>query len=144
MKLQARLGSRVNVVEDIRASKRDVGVPLEIRVESTYRIGDRSRQIDGLLKADEIPVVFVDGQSNVWVLTAGKSGVVAFESSDDSPLNDEQDVTISLVVGALHDEFGLKKPKKVRKKVEPDVVLGVVEPEFPFEWPDIIADVEDD
>ena len=141
MKLQAKLGSSVNVIEDIRAAKRDVGKPDEIRSESTYRIGATARQIDALVNSDEVPVVFVDGQSNVWVLSAGGSGVVAFESADDNPLDEMQEATIEKVVKALQDIHGLKA-KKAKKKKD-DVLLGVVEPECPFEWPDIIADVEE-
>ena len=141
MNLQTVLGAKHNVIVDTRSSKRDIGKPSEITVESSYHVGDRAKQIDGLVRSDVIPVVFVDAQSNVWVLSAGGSGVVVFESADDKSLDDVQETTVDAVVKALEAEFGLKKPKKKKK---PDVLLGVVEPEFPFEWPDIIADVENE
>lgn len=141
MTFQSVLGGKHNVILDGRASKRDVGVPSEIVVESSYKVGDRAKQIDRLLQSEVMPVVFVDAQSNIWRLTAGGSGVVVFESADDKPLDDFQASTIDAVVKALESEFDIKKPKK--KKKSDDVLLGVVEPEFPFEWPDIIADVEE-
>jgi len=139
---QTVLGGKHNVIVDGRSSKRDIGKPDEITVESSYKVGDRAKQIDALVRSDVLPVVFVDAQANVWVLSAGGSGVVVFESADDKPLDDAQGETIDAVVKALEAEFGIRKPKK--KKKSDDVLLGVVEPEFPFEWPDIIADVEDD
>lgn len=144
MNLQTSLGTKHNVIVDGRASKRDVAVPDEITVESSYLIGPRATIIDSLVRAEVKPVVFVDSDSNVWVLTAGGSGVVMFESADEKPLDEVQSEAVDAVVRALEDEFNIRKPKKPRKKKEDDVVLGVVEPEYPFEWSDVIADVEDE
>lgn len=142
MNLQTALGGKHNVIVDGRSSKRDIGKPDEITVESSYKVGDRAKQIDRLLQSEVMPVVFVDALSNIWRLTSGGSGVVVFESADDKPLDDYQANTIDAVVKALEAEFDIKKPKKKKKPEE--VLLGVVEPEFPFEWPDIIADVENE
>jgi hypothetical protein len=133
---QTDLGSKHNVIVDGRASKRDVGVPVEITVESSFKVGDRAKQIDRLLQAEIMPSVFVDAQSNIWRLTAGGSGLVVFESADDKPLDEYQENTVEAVVKALESEFGIKKPKK--KKKEQDVLLGVVEPEYV--WPEIVIE----
>lgn len=140
MNFQSVFGPQINVIEDIRAGKRDIGTPVEIVVESSFRLGERARQIDTLMKADVIPVVFVDASGNVWVLTAGGSGLVMFESADGQPVDDNQSRIVDEVVAGLKKHFKIKTKKK---KAEPSVVLGVVEPEYPFDWPDTIADVED-
>lgn len=140
MTLQQAFDSSLNVIEDRRAAKRDVGQPTEIVTESTYRLGDRAKQIDALLTADPVPVAFVDASGNVWVLTAGGSGVVVFESADSQPADDYQNEVVNLVVAGLRKRFNVKTKKA--KKAEPDVVVGVVEPEFPTDWPDTISDVE--
>lgn len=139
MSFQQVFGSDINVIEDIRAAKRDVGNPSEIVVESSFKLGDRARQIDVLMNSDVIPVVFVDASGNVWVLTAGASGLVMFESADSKPVDDHQEKVIESVVASLKKHFGLK----AKKKKEPEVVLGVMEPEFPTDWPDTISDLED-
>ena len=140
MSFQTELGSKHNVIIDTRSSKRDIGVPSEIVVESSFKVGDRAKQIDRLLQAEVMPSVFVDAQSNIWRLTAGGSGLVVFESADDKPLDDVQESTVEAVVKALESEFGIKKPKKPRKKKD-DVLLGVVEPPSPSWWPDTITDL---
>lgn len=131
------------MIVDGRASVRDAGVPDEVVAESSYHLGNKAQQIDALLRGETLPVAFVDADSNVWQLTAGGSGVVVFESADDKPLDDVQGDTVDAVIRALESELGIKK-KKPRKKKDDEVLLGVVEPEFPTDWPDTIADVEED
>lgn len=130
-------GPEINVIEDIRAKKRDIGTPEEIVVESSYRLGDRAKQFDVLTQSETMPVVFVDASGNVWVLTAGGSGLVMFESADSNPVDDNQGRIVDDVVAGLKKHFGIKT-KKVKK---PEVLLGVVEPESIM--PDTIAELDD-
>lgn len=137
MGFQQVFGPQINVIEDIRASKRDLGVPSEVKVESSFRLGDRARQIDTLMRSNVVPVVFVDASGNVWVLTAGGSGLVMFESADGQPVDDKQGEVIDDVVAGLKKHFGIKTKKK---KPEPEVMLGVVEPESVM--PDSIEELD--
>lgn len=137
MGFQQVFGPQINVIEDIRASKRDLGVPSEVKVESSFRLGDRARQIDTLMRSSVVPVVFVDASGNVWVLTAGGSGLVMFESADGQPVDDKQGEVIDDVVAGLKKHFGIKTKKK---KPEPEVMLGVVEPESVM--PDSIEELD--
>lgn len=129
MGFQQVFGPEINVIEDIRAGKRDIGNPVEIVVESSFRLGERARQIDTLMKADVIPVVFVDASGNAWVLTAGGSGLVMFESADGQPVDDSQGSVVDEVVAGLKKHFGIKTKKAKKPEPEPEVLLGVVEPE---------------
>jgi len=139
MSLREAFDADINLIEDGRASRRDIGKPQEIRVESSQRLGDRASQIDAALASDVIPIVFVDAHGNVWLLTAGGSGVVAYESDSDQPTSDHQAEIIDRVVANLRKWFGIKTKKA--KQTDPDVLVGVVEPEFPTDWPDTISDV---
>ncbi len=134
MNLQQLIGSRFTVNVDGRASRRDVFQPEEIRVESTFRLGSRAAQIDTLVRAESVPVVFVDADAQIWQLTAGGSGLVVFESADSSPLTDEQMEAVLLVEQVLGEYFGLSKPapkKRAKKAKEPDVLLGTAFPDDP-------------
>lgn len=135
MSIQSHLSGRFNVIVDGRSAKRDAGVPESVEARSSYMVGNRAKQIDILLNADEMPVAFVDGDATIWLLTAGASGVVAFESTDERPLTDAQGDAVDAVVDALHKEFKIKKVKKKQKEELPKAE------DFPFQWPDIIADV---
>ncbi len=139
MNLQQLIGSRFTVNVDGRASKRDVSIPGSIVVESTYRLGSRASQIDQMVRGDVVPVAFIDADAQIWQLTAGGSGLVMFESADNSPLTDDQ-MEASLLVervlseyfGLVQDEVPVVKPvskKRAKKPKEPDVLLGTVYPE---------------
>lgn len=144
MNLQQLVGSRFTVNVDGRASRRDVFHPEQIVVESTFRLGDKGAQIDGMVRSESVPVVFVDADAQIWQLTAGGSGLVMFESADNSPLTDEQMEAVLLVERVLGEFFGLVKsaPKKRAKKVkEPDVLLGTV---FPYDSPEAIGSMIDE
>lgn len=140
MNLQQLIGSRFTVNVDGRASRRDIGQPDRIAVESTFRLGDRAGQIDHMMRSDVVPAVFVDADAQIWQLTAGGSGLVMFESADGSPLTDEQADALGLVETVLGEFFGIAEPaakpepkpvakKKPKKAKEPDVVLAVAYPE---------------
>lgn len=144
MNLQQLIGSRFTVNVDGRASKRDVFVPDEIRVESTFRLGSRAAQIDGLVRGDGVPVVFVDADAQVWQLTSGGSGLVMFESADGSPLTDEQMDAVLLVEQVLGEYFGLLKPapkKRAKKQKESDTLVGVA---FPDDDPGAVGTLIDE
>ncbi len=144
MNLQQLVGSRFTVNVDGRASRRDVFQPEQIVVESTFRLGDKGAQIDGMVRSESVPVVFVDADAQIWQLTAGGSGLVMFESADNSPLTDEQMEAVLLVERVLNEFFGLVKqaPKKRAKKAkEPDTLVGVAFPDTPDEIGSMIDEV---
>lgn len=135
MSIQSHIPSRFNVIVDGRAAKRGIGSPDAVQARSSYMLGNRAKQIDVLVNDDEVPVAFVDASANIWLLSAGASGVVAFESADDKPLNEAQDEAVQAVVDALNKEFKVKKQKRKAAEEAPK------EEDFPFAWPDTIADV---
>jgi hypothetical protein len=139
MSIKDHLGPEIVVIEDSRASKRGKGTPSKVKKESSGRYGDRANQITQLVNREVVPVAFIDASNNVWLLSAGGSGLIVYESGINDPLSAEQDKVIEAVEEAIKKHFGIKDKKA--KKDEPDTVLGVVDPAFPTDWPDTIADV---
>lgn len=140
MSLKDLLGPDINVIEDSRASKRGKGAPAAVVKESSGRLGDRASQINDLVSRDVVPVAFVDASNNVWLLSAGASGIIVYEAAGDDAISPDQDAVVQAVEDAIKKHFNIKT-KKVKRE-GPDALLGVVDPQFPTDWPDTIADVD--
>jgi hypothetical protein len=132
MNLQSLIGGEFRVSIDSRSSKRDIGRPSKIRSESSFHVGKRGEVINFALRQDVVPVALVDIDSHVWLLTAGGSGLVMFESADANPIDERQSAAVTAVVAALELLFevdSVPKPKKPRAKkpAEPELAEVVAE-----------------
>jgi hypothetical protein len=114
---------------DGRAHKRDRQAPSLISVRA-MGTGSITEHVNLAVNSSPIPAAYVGSQGQVWILTGGGSGVIAF-AGDDPTL--EQGDRIALIVEALEtlggqvetlDEPEPPKPKRKRKTVtdEPPVV----------------------
>jgi hypothetical protein len=112
---------------DGRAHKRDTHAPQLISVRAMGS-GSITEHVNLAVNSSPIPCAYIGPQGEVWILTAGGSGVIAF-AGDDPTL--EQGDRIALVVEALEalgatvetfDEPEPVKPKR-KRKTEPEVVV---------------------
>lgn len=103
----------VHVIEDVRASKRDVYAPKE--VTTTYATGEIAALIDSSVASLPCPVALVTDTGRVFLLSAGGSGEIVVVG-EPTP---EQDDAVVALREVLHDLWGVKQPApKKRKKVE--------------------------
>lgn len=125
---------------DARAVKRDKTPPTTISVRA-MGTGSVSQHIDVAVNSSPIPCAYVAANADVWILTGGGSGVIAFAGDD--PTIDQGD-RISLLVEALEilggevealDEPEPAKPKRKTRKADPitEDVPAEVAPETSWE-----------
>jgi hypothetical protein len=109
---------------DTRAVKRDKTPPVTISVRA-MGTGSVSEHIDLAVSSSPIPCAYITATGQVWILTGGGSGVIAFAGDD--PTIDQGD-KISLLVEALEimggevealDEPEPAKPKRKNRKADP-------------------------
>jgi hypothetical protein len=123
-------------IVDGRAHRRDTNPPATISVQA-MGTGSITEHVNLAVNSSPIPSAYVGPQGQVWILTGGGSGVIAF-AGDDPTL--EQGDRIALIVEALETLGGIvetlddpePQPSKRRKrKTEP-----VVTDEPPAVWLD--------
>jgi len=125
---------------DARAVKRDKTPPVTISVRA-MGTGSITEHVNAAVNSSPIPSAYVGPGGEVWILTGGGSGVIAFAGDD--PTIDQGD-RISLLVEALEilggeveafDEPEPAKPKRKNRKADPitEDVPAEVAPETPWE-----------
>lgn len=121
---------------DGRAARRDTHPPRWISVRA-MGTGSVSEHIDLAVNSSPIPCAYITSTGNVWILTGGGSGVIAFAGDD--PTIDQGD-RISLLVEALEtlggEVEGMDEPAPtVKRKRKSEPVAEVVEvAEVPEAW----------
>jgi hypothetical protein len=119
---------------DGRAHKRDRQAPVTISV-TPMGSGSITEHVNLAVNSSPIPCAYVGKGGEVWILTGGGSGVIAF-AGDDPTL--EQGDRISLIVEALETLGGVvetldePEPQPVKRRKRKPVVTD----EPPAEWLD--------
>jgi hypothetical protein len=116
---------------DGRAARRDTYPPKWISVRA-MGTGSVSHHIDLAVRSQPTPCAYITVGGDVWILTGGGSGVIAFGGDD--PTIDQGD-RISLLVEALETLGGevegmdepVEVPKRKRKSEPVAVIAEVVE-----------------
>ena len=113
-----------SAVIDVRAVKRDRVAPVTISVRAMGD-GSTAEHVDAVVKLSPMPCAYVAANGQVWILTGGGSGVIAFAGDDP---NLDQGDKISLLVESLEalggqvesfdDSEPVKPKRKNRKQVE--------------------------
>lgn len=101
---------------DGRAHRRDTFAPSTISVRA-MGAGSIAQHVNAAVGSTPIPCAYVTSSGDVWILTGGGSGVIAFAGDD--PTLDQSD-RIALLVDALESLGGvvesLDDPEPVRPK----------------------------
>lgn len=128
---------------DGRAPKRDAIAPTAISV-CAMGTGSISEHVNRAVNSTPIPCAYVGAHGEVWILSGGGSGVIAFAGDD--PSLDQSD-RISLLVEALEALGGVvetldePEPVKSKRKNRKQVEVEAEPVDVPEAEPEVATDL---
>lgn len=106
---------------DRRAGTRGIGNPSEVTILASGKYGDVAGQFDGFIASGTVPAAFVLKNGDVYVLSAGYSGLIVFEGVTEDGPNEAQTGSIDAVAKVLAKfatEKSISVPVKAKKEHE--------------------------